>query len=346
MKLKLRDYITHFDGRHFMFNRNMWSVVLVLLLGLAMTTTLLAQAKLAQTGFEFLSVPLDARASAMGDAYTTVEGVSNNLFYNPAGIASITSYVDLAANYFDFIADIKYMSFSLAINPWQGQYGVFGLSLETIDYGEVEGTMVWANPQGFVDTEILEPKAIAMGLGYGKTLSDKFLVGGQVRWVSQQLGKSVIPGESAAKRNVTDALSFDFGTIYRTGFKSLSFGMSVRNFSQEIKFEEEGFQLPLTFKIGFSINALDFTNMNPDQHAFLLVLDAVHPRSYPEYINFGGEYTFMKMFSLRGGYISNKDEYKLTAGFGVSQFGLKIDYAYMPWENFDTVHRFTIRFSY
>ena len=56
--------------------------------------------------------------------------------------------------------------------------------------------------------------------------------------------------------------------------------MSVRNFSQEIKFEEEGFQLPLTFKIGLSINALDFTSLNPEDHALLVVLDAVHPRSY------------------------------------------------------------------
>ena len=186
---------------------------------------------------------------------------------------------------------------------------------------------------------------MAIGLGYGKALSDRFLVGGQVRYVAQSLGKSVIPG-AGTKRNVADVLSFDFGTIYRTGFKSLSFGMSVRNFSQEIKFEEEGFQLPLTFKIGLSINALDFTTLNPEDHALLVVMDAVHPRSYPEYINLGIEYMFMNSIALRAGYISNQTEYDFTLGFGVQQFGFKVDYAYQDFGVFSSLHRFSVGFSY
>ena len=50
-----------------------------------------AEEKRAQTGFQFLSVGQDARAVAMGNAYTTMEGISNALFYNPAGIARINS---------------------------------------------------------------------------------------------------------------------------------------------------------------------------------------------------------------------------------------------------------------
>ena len=325
------------------FNHLFLSIICLLLV--VLLSGVVAQDKLAQTGFQFLSVGQDARATGMGEAYTTVEGSPNALFYNPAGIASIDRMVDLRANYFEFIADIKYTSFAIASSPWGDQYGVIGLSVQAVNYGEIQGTMVWQNADGYVDTEIMEPSAIAIGLGYGKALSDRFLVGGQVRYVAQSLGKSVIPGEGT-KRNVADVLSFDFGTIYRTGFRSLSFGMSVRNFSSEIKFEEEGFQLPLTFKIGLSINALDFTSLNPADHALIVVLDAVHPRSYPEYINVGFEYLFMNSVALRAGYVSNQTEYDFTLGFGLQQFGFSVDYAYQDFGVFSSLHRFSLGFAY
>ena len=328
-----------------MIKRNIFGLSFIILLSVLMTSTAYSQEKLAQTGFQFLSVGQDARASAMGEAFTTVEGVSNALFYNPAGIARLPSLVSVSANYFTWIADIKYTSFSLAVNPWQGRYGVIGLSVQAIDYGELQGTMVWKNPQGYIDTEVFSPNAIAIGLGYARALTERFVVGGHVKFVAQELGKSVIP-EEGVKKNVADVLAFDFGTIYRTGFKSFSFGMSVRNFSQELKFEEEGFQLPLTFKIGVSANAFDFFMPDQDEHALLVLFVAVHPRSRDEYINFGTEYVFMNTFALRLGYISGQDEYDYTAGFGVKQFGLEIDYAYTPFDAFDNVHRFSLRFSY
>ena len=61
-----------------------------------------AQRKLAQTGFQFLSVGIDARATALGEAFTTVGGTSVAMFYNPAGIASLSSFIDLS-----FMVDSK-----------------------------------------------------------------------------------------------------------------------------------------------------------------------------------------------------------------------------------------------
>jgi hypothetical protein len=281
----------------------------------------------------------------MGEAYTAMEGAANMIFYNPASIASVNTMFDVSANYFEWIADISHASLSFSYRPEQGEYGVFGLSVQSISYGEVQGTMVWSNPQGYIDTEILEPSAVAIGIGYGRELSDRFIIGGQAKWVAQNLGKSVIPGEGT-KSNVADVISFDFGTLYRTGFKSLAFGMSVRNFAQEIRFEEEGFQLPLTFKIGLSMNALDFTNLNPEQHAFLVLVDAAHPRSKNEYISVGGEYIFNQTFAVRMGYVTGHDEQDFTAGFGLQQFGFYADYAYTPFGVFDSVHRFSLRFTY
>jgi len=310
-----------------------------------MLSTGYPQKKLAQTGFQFLSVGQNARAVAMGEAFSTIEGVSTALFYNPAGIARMKSMVDVSVNYFNWIADIRHTSMSLAFSPENGQYGVFGVSVQSVDYGDIEGTMVWENEAGYVDTEVFSPQAFAIGFGYGRSLTDRFVVGGQVKYVAQSLGRSVIPG-GITKDNVANSFAFDFGTIYKTGFESLAFGMSVRNFSQEIKFEEEGFQLPLTFKIGASFDALEYFMPEQNDHSLLVIFDAVHPRSYPEYINFGTEYKFMNTAALRLGYISNQDEYGFTTGFGLDKFGFSLDYAYTPFGVFERVHRFSASFRY
>ena len=44
--------------------------------------------KLAQTGFQFLSVSSDARLAA--DAMTTLKNGSASLFFNPAGLSKLT----------------------------------------------------------------------------------------------------------------------------------------------------------------------------------------------------------------------------------------------------------------
>jgi len=306
-----------------------------------------SQEKLAQTGFQFLSVGSDARGGALGDAMTTVEIGSSSLFFNPAGMARAEKFFNATVSQNSWIADIKHNSYSIAISPSGGRYGVFGLTAMSIDYGEIQGTMVWGNEQGYIETEILKPSAFALGLGYAKALTDKFAVGGQVKYTGQQLGKSVIPvGDSLkVKKNLAFATAFDFGTIFRTGFKSFAFGMSVRNFSNEIKFEKEGFQLPLTFRIGISMDVLDLLDNRLDSHSLLVSIDAVHPRSYPEQLNMGIEYRLMNCLSVRCGYMFNSDERNITFGFGIERFGAVIDYAYTPFGVFDNVQRFTLRFS-
>jgi hypothetical protein len=219
-----------------------------------------AEEKLAQTGFQFLSVATDARAGAMGDAMTSLELGSASLYFNPAGLARMDGRFELLANQNKWIADITYNSYAMSYNPAGGRYGVFGLSFVSVDYGEVEGTMVWANEQGYIDTEIMNPTAFSAGLGYAKTLTDKFSVGGQIKYAGQQLGKSMTTlGDDSliVKKNLAFATAVDFGTLYRTGFKSLVFGMSVRNFSNEIKFEKEAFQLPFSVTVGFSLGFVD-----------------------------------------------------------------------------------------
>jgi hypothetical protein len=300
---------------------------------------------------QFLSVVSDAHAAAMANAVTSLPLRSASLFFNPAGMSE-AGFLDVAVSRNQWIADIKHSTLSLSINPAQGDYGVIGVSVQVVDYGEILGTVVANNNQGYLDYQDLglsnpRPSGLAIGLGYAKALSDRFSVGGQVRWVRQDLGESIVPLDTSTTkvRNKLSPLVFDFGTLFKTGFKSLAFGMSVRNFSGEAKYASEAFELPLTFTLGLSMDLMDFVGDRSLIRSVVVSVDAVHNRDYREQIFAGAECNIFDFFALRGGYITNSDEAGPTLGFGLSRYGLDVDYAYTPFGVFDKVQRFTVRFS-
>ena len=304
--------------------------------------------KLGQTGFQFLSITSDARSGGMADAMTTMHDKSTSLFSNPAGLSKQTERFDVNFSSNNWIAGIKHDAFSVSYSPKDGQFGVFGFSLLNVDYGEIQGTMVWDNSQGFIDTKKFKPSAFAMGLGYGRSLSENFSIGGQLKKAFQYLGENVVPISDTSKvveNNVSNAVAFDFGTIYVTDWNDFTFGMSVRNFSDEAQYAYDGFQLPLTFRIGCSINIFKLTPSFSKSHSLLLAIDALHPRSYTQRMNIGLEYSFMGIISTRFGYLHNYDERNFTFGAGVKLGAFKINYALTPFGVFDTVSRLSIGIS-
>jgi len=323
-------------------------VSLFLIIVIACSFGWAADQKLAQTGMQFLSVSTDGRGAAMGQAMTAIESNSLAFFYNPASAARMTKAIDLSASQNNWIADIKHNAFSAAFKPSGGRYGVFGLTMRNIDYGMVEGTVVSNNDQGYTETGTFNPTAMSLGVGYSKTLTDKFSVGGQIGYVFQQLGQSVVPyGDSArTKLNVANGLTVDFGTLYYTGWKSFAFGMTVRNFSGEITYEDEGFQLPLTFSMGVSMDLMDLFPEKPKNMTLMASVDALHYRSHPEEINVGVEYGFMNTLYLRGGFRSSEDIQKFSFGAGLNVSGIMVDYSYTPTVDFADVQRFTIGFAF
>lgn len=341
---------------------NLHSIVIISLLGYLFNTGIAQEnQKLAQSGFQFLSVVSDARAAALAEAMTSLQFGSSSLFFNPAGMAEMTGIADATASINQWIADIKHYSFSLAVSPFDGDYGVIGFSVQNIDYGDFYGTRVnLSSPQGYDDTGIFSLNALAVGIGYAKRLTDRFSIGGQVRWVHQDLGESMIASNTytnisgsryADTSFVDNELSpfvFDFGTQFKTGLKSLVFGMSVRNFSAEYKYAEEGIQAPLVFTMGISMNVMDLAGELPFDQSLYVSVDASHHRDHPEQVKIGLEYQILKALSLRGGYASTStiDEYSgFSFGVGLSQFGFSFDYSYTPFGVFDKVQRFTARFS-
>jgi hypothetical protein len=329
----------------------------VLLVGVTLLLScheLSAQQKLAQTGMKFLSVGGDPRIAAMGGAYTAGEGYASSVFYNPASMARITSSVDAMIGATLWIADINHGYGSIAIRPGDGSLGVFAISLQTVEYGDLIGTSAsLGTGGGFVETGKFSPSAFAVGIGYAVALNEKLSIGGHGRYVRQSLGSFLQKANEPPTNFIGEVGSFDLGILYRTGYKSLNFGMSIRNFSKEIRYIQENFQLPLTFKMGLSMDMMDLFEIEKASHSLLLTVDAEHPRDYQEQVRVGGEYTFMKLFCLRAGYVSSANEEGISYGAGFmklydfdEQHIVGADYAYTPFGVFGGVHRFSFHISF
>lgn len=306
--------------------------------------------KVGQTGLQFLKADMSARSAGMGGAFTMVGNDANAMFYNPAGLAQMQTNFDAFGTMTQWIAGITYNA--VGIGGSAGTIGNFGLTLISADYGDdIVGTRVSSIEAGYEETGPVDVSAFAVGVVYAREVSSKFFLGGQVRYASQHLGSSVLEVGGEEVENEVGGFSYEFGSIFYPGIvNSLRLGMSIRNFSPQLKYEQYAFQLPLTFAIGVAVDALEFLGMEGGSHSLLVAVDAIHPRDYTERVHLGLEYWLMDMVALRGGYKFNYDEESITFGggikYGVGGIALKIDGAYSAFGVFDNVTRFTVGVSF
>jgi hypothetical protein len=310
--------------------------------------------KSSQTNFKFLSLSVDPRASAMGSA-ATAQDINNSvaMFYNPATMAYMEGVASVGVMQTQWIADITYNAASIAFRPGTGNIGIFGLSIVSVNYGDFIGTVRDTNPSGYLDTGVFSPTALAVGVGYARALTDRFAIGGNIKYAYQDLKSSPVDfaeGGGYENRDYNKGtMVFDFGVLYKTGFRSVNFAMSVRNFAQELQYEQENFELPLTFRIGVSMDVLDFTSVDPDMHSFKIAIDANRPRDFAEQIMIGGEYLVMNTIALRAGYTLPTDLEGVNLGVGIqrqmSSFGFAFHYTYTTFDVFDAVHRLGVQVS-
>ena len=143
----------------------------------------------AQTNLKFLSVSMDARAAGMGNAMTAQQLSSSAMFYNPASMAFIENNVDVYLGQTNWIADVVYNAGSIA---WNSPIGVIGLHGVFVNYGDILETVRADNDKGFVDIGTFNPSESVIGIGYAQSLTDRFSVGGNIKYAQQDLGEATI----------------------------------------------------------------------------------------------------------------------------------------------------------
>jgi len=332
--------------------KKIFFVSLLIILLLASLPAMAKMKKLGQAGMTFLSVGGSARAAGMANVFTFAKNDLASVFYNPAGLATVEN----RAFYFNYTKWIADMSVSHVAVSWNFEkYGVFALHGQIMDYGDFNGTAISdTDPRGYTDVDVGDVAGLAIGIGYGIRMTDKFSIGGNIKWINQKLGQNDTyvsdELETSGKLNKLDDFAFDFGTSYDTGIRSIVLSMSIRNYAAQMLYENEEFQIPQTYKIGVSANLFDVIGYSPgEDHAVIFAFEGVNPQDRPEFVNLGFEYSLKKMIAIRGGWSTQRSQDDIGgisagAGFNLNTagFGGKLDISY---SDFGSVFGSVIRVS-
>ena len=327
---------------------------LIVLVSVLIPTLVFSQAKTGTTAMTFLKIDVSARANALGGSFIGLADDASSLYYNPAGMILLDK-MDIILSYNQYLADVKSGYFGVAY-PLKELNAAFGVQGSFLTTGEMNETTP-EHPLGTGRT--FQASDFMFGVSYAQMLTPKFFVGGTVKFLQENLADlSVI------------SFAGDVGTYYNTKWKSLIFGMSIRNFGGNITFIKEESPLPMTFTFGMKMTPLD-----DGVNKINTLLEAGHPSDNYEFVLFGIEYSFEEMFFLRAGRRFDEGEnwimksdftlpenangeevvYEnsgfnpsgttLGVGFQLKSMGMKIDYSWEHFGDLGVTHMVTFGFS-
>lgn len=315
--------------------------------------------KVGTTAGQFLKIGPGARALAMGGTYAGISDDIYAVFYNPAGVAISKGNGQVAFTHSEWLADISYEFAAASMNL--GELGTIFTTVTALNVPE-DKVRTFEYPEG--NGQFWDAGSVSFGFGFARNLTDRFSIGFQAKYIQESIWNSSANG-----------FALDVGTYYVTPFNDLVIGASVSNFGTKMKldgrdiqfnydpngttnsgpnnipsnFEMDSYDLPLTFKIGFSMDVLK-TRYIKIKTAF----DATHPNDNIEYVNAGLEVVYDELLFLRGGYKSlflANSEQGLTLGFGLNYeisggIFLQVNYAFADYGRLKDIQYFDVGITF
>lgn len=303
-----------------------------LLLLVALSATLSAQTfkRTGTSGFTFLQVPMSARDAALGETgLAGADGGPLGLFLNPAGPAFALESRAVGLSYAPWIADIAHYGVAFALPL---ELGLVGVSANVMDHGSMERTVRQVGTREFSTAGTFSARSMALGVSYGRRLTDKFAFGLTLKYVEERV-------DVYSASNVL----LDGGMIYHTGFQTLRLAAVIQNFGTNAKFVNDEFRMPSTLRMGAAMDALGGSG---EPLRVTLMAEALHPSDNDERIHAGLEVAWQESISLRYGYKFGYDEEDHSFGLGLrSNLGLPVDldFAYVLFGRLGDVMRMSVQ---
>ncbi len=335
--------------------RHLW--IAAILTSLLSARTAEAQSKSGTTVGDFLLIEPSARIAGMGNAGVSLDYGLDAVYYNPAAIGR-EGGAALLVSHSAWIAGITYdhITGALPLGKWGNGYA----SVTSLNSGDIEVRTVSA-PLG--TGELYRVSDVAIGLGYGKEITDRFSAGIQFSYVQETIWHT----------SLTTSV-INIGTLFRTSENGLHLGASLSNFGTQGRYggrdlrvtydqdpsvfgdngqlpaEEftDPFSVPLLFRVGLGLPV----RINPATRLNLAV-DAFHPNDNAESMSAGAELTYRNQFALRLGYQNAflpESEVGLTAGGGVQGkidvYAYRLDYAWADQGRLGSTHRVSVGLTF
>lgn len=349
-------------------------LIIVLIFGWTASGVQAQFSKVGTSGAQFLKIGVGSRAMSMGGAFIANASDASALYWNPAALSTFTEN-SLIFSYTNWFADVA-NNFVGFVAP-MGSAGTIGISATYLGMGKMLVTTV-DDPEG-TNGFHFGAYSLAAGFTYSRNMTDRLQLGVTLKYIREAIWDMTSNG-----------FALDVGTLYRTGFRSLRFAMVIQNFGRSMVFHgghlyqkiprfgndkirttfEMGaspYPLPITFRLGAAYDLIDFRTSK-----MTMEIDGVHWNDNFEQGNFGVEYIWNNLFSLRAGYsympeqpvkwlpIERKGQNNwttrthtdagFTAGMGLKYNlgGMKasFDYAYNAYRFLNDVNQFTFILSF
>ncbi len=269
----------------------------------------------------FLKIGVGAEAMSMGESQVAATDDLYASYWNPAGLARLQQ-PQLALMHNEWFAGINHEFVGFAL-PFKGA-GTLGASASFLSFGELQGRDREGN-----ETTIFRPYDLALILSYARGFGNSLAFGVNAKFLREQIADETGTG-----------VAFDLGGLYSFPEIPLSLGFNAQHVGPRVKYIEEAFGLPFTFRLGAAYRLWD--------DAFILTTDIIRPSDNDIAIGIGAGYTIGNVLQLRTGYkykIGGNDLGAisgLTGGFGLTLLRFQIDYALVPFGVLGLTHRVSL----
>lgn len=279
---------------------------------------------------QFLKLPVNARAAAMGNAQVALAEGASSMGYNPAGILSTNQFA-FGATYNQWFADITHSFMGVSANL--GEWGMIGVGTVILATDEMAVTTAQF-PEGTGET--FKSIEYAFTFTYGRQISEEFGLGLSAKYVHSNLYNNALPAS---------AIAFDIGSLYDIPVLRTRLGISITNLGRDLKYINEQYSLPTTLRFGART-----TLHQSEEHALFAAVQVGRPNDADEQYNAGVEYVFQNLIALRTGYRFNYDTENWSGGMGVSLSSLgldgRLDYSYTNYSFLPGTHMFSMEIGF
>jgi len=167
-----------------------------------------------------LLIPSGAESISMSSTNFAIVAGVEAMAVNPAGVAKYRgSFQGLASN-MSYIADIDQTFFGFVLNG--GQIGSFGLSIKSLDFGDIPVTTAEATDG---TGETFSPRFMVFTTTYAKRFADRIQFGANFKVVSEQIINTKATG-----------MCVDLGVQYRFADLPLTFGVVLANLGPRMRY--------------------------------------------------------------------------------------------------------------
>jgi len=303
------------------------------------------------TAAPVLQLPIGARAVGMGCAYTALSDDSSAMYYNPAGLSSL-SHHEVAFMYMKGFEDQKLEHIAAAVPmPFGliGDYATLGVSGLFSQNGTIEVNRTKADGS-FLSQQTLSAGSDMVGaVSYSERVANMDVRAGKKDYRLDHLlgitGKMI--RSTLAETYSASAAAFDLGYLLKAPEAGLSLGASLLNAGSKMTFVSVGDPLPLTTRFGAAFSPAIPETTLPASQSLTFAADGeylMHEEQW--HMNFGAEYSAWRNYAVRLGYRFHREAAGLTFGFGAAWRGLGIDYAWAMSDDLTDVHRFSVTYRF